>query len=168
MNDEDPSQEKVSKSQRKRDMQAMRVMATKLTAIPAEQLARIDPEIAEAVNAANNIHRGSARKRQIQYIAKLLSRTDTSEIQGILDALDASSAAHVARFHQLETWRQRLIDGDANAMDEIFSQFPNTDRQQFRHLVRQAMAEKASGDQVKYFRQLFQFLKQLDAEQQAD
>lgn len=152
-----------SKSQRKRDMQQLKDLAVRLTELTGDTLERIEPpELLDAVKAAARIHRGSARKRQIQYIAKLLSKMDIEPITTIIDSIDASTAVYVARFHQLEQWRERLIEGDAEAMSEICSQYPDVDRPRLRQLIRQAVEEKARDQQGAHFRKLFQFLKQLD------
>jgi len=150
-----------SKSQRKRDMQALKDLAQKLSTLSAEQLDAIDdPGIREAILAARKITKGNARKRQLQYAAKLISKTDVAPIQMIVDDLDASSAVHIQKFHQLETWRERLIDGDQDSMSEFLSLYPQTDRQQLRHHIRQAQQEaQKSPDQKAQFRKLFQFLK---------
>ncbi|MBT4162113.1 MAG: DUF615 domain-containing protein [Gammaproteobacteria bacterium] len=160
---EDPEfQEKPSKTQRKRDMDALKQLSARLTDLSADQLSKIDdPAIRDAVTAAKKITKGNARKRQVQYIAKLLSKTNVEPIQTIIDALDASSVAYVQKFHQLETWRERLLDGDNTALDEIFSDHPQCDRQHLRQLLRNAVAERERGDDHIYFRKLFQFLKNL-------
>lgn len=151
-----------SKSQRKRDMQALKDLAVRLTELSAENIARIEPqELQEAVIACSKIHKGSARKRQVQYVAKLLSRMDISPITTIVDEIDASSTAYVRKFHQLEQWRENLIAGDPDAMREICDEFPDVDRQQLRQLVRNATQETEKGEQGPAFRKLFQFLKGL-------
>jgi len=155
--------DRPSKSQRKRDMEALRVLAEKLSQISVDHLARVENEqIRESVTAATRITKGNARKRQIQYVAKLLSRIDTTPIQQIVDELDASSAAHVQKFHQLESWRERLISGDDAAFGEIVEHYPDCDRQQLRTLTRQAIQEHEKGEQHVQFRKLFQFLKKLE------
>lgn len=157
--------DRPSKSQRKRDMQALKELATRLTTLSSEALGRVEPpELVDAVVAATRIHKGSARKRQIQYIAKLLSRIDTDPIVQIIDEIDASSTAYVRKFHQLEQWREKLIGGDQSSMNEICQLHPDVDRQQLRQLVRQASAEHRQGEQGTAFRKLFQFLKALESQ----
>lgn len=150
-----------SKSQKKREMQALKDLAQRLSELSIEQLESIeDSGIREAILAARKITKGNARKRQLQYAAKLMSKTDVSPIQTIVDELDASSAVHIQKFHQLETWRERLIEGDQNAMNELLAHYPNTDRQQLRQLIRQAQQEaEKKPEQKTQFRKLFQFLK---------
>lgn len=158
--------DKPSKSQRKRDMDALRLMADRLTTLSADQLISIgELDIIDAVKAAKKITKGNARKRQIQYIAKLLSRIDVTGVQIIIDELDASSAAYIQKFHQLEIWRERLIDDDADTLSEIYDAFPNCDRQHLRQLTRSAITERQRGQQQVNYRKLFQFLKSLDSNQ---
>lgn len=150
-----------SKSQRKRDMQALKDLAQRLSELSLEQLAAIESnDIREAILAAKKITKGNAKKRQLQYTAKLMSKTDITAIQSIVDELDASSAAHIQKFHQLEVWREQLIEGNQDAMNELLAVYPDTDRQQLRQLVRLAQQEAANKpDQKMQFRKLFQFLK---------
>ncbi len=150
-----------SKSQRKRDMQALKDLAQKLVELSAEQLEAIeDLRVRESILAAKKITKGNARKRQLQYAAKLMSKIDATPIQLIIDELDASSAVHIQKFHQLEVFRERLIEGDQEAMNEFLTLYPSTDRQQLRHLIRAAQQEaEKSPEQKAHFRKLFQFLK---------
>ena len=163
MTDEfDPQDEKPSKTQKKREMDALRSLANRLTELTSEQLGRIpDQQIRDAVTAAKKISKGNARKRQIQYTAKLMSKTDVSDIRTIVDELDASSSAYVQKFHQLETWRERLIHDDPEVHSDIFALHPDCDRQQLGHLTRSAKKESQAGLQGTQFRKLFQFLKSL-------
>ena len=159
----DNPEEKPSKSQKKRDMEALRDLATRLTELNPDDIRKIDdPAVRESVTDAKKITKGNAKKRQIQYIAKLLTRTDVAPIQEIVDILDASSTRHIQVFHQLESWRERLIEGDAEVMAEIFNLHPRTDRPKLRALVRNAISERQRNDEQVHFRRLFQFLKTLD------
>ncbi len=154
-----------SKSQKKRDMDGLKELGDRLTELSPDHLAKVeDDDIRHAVEAAKKITKGNARKRQIQYIAKLLSRIDVDPIRTIIETLDASSAAYIQKFHQLEAWRERLVDGDSEALSEVLDTFPQADRQQLRHLVRKASDERETGQQTTHFRRLFQFLKGLSEE----
>lgn len=146
-------------------MDGLKELGDRLTELSPDHLAKIDnDQIREAVEAARKITKGNARKRQIQYIAKLLSRVDVDPIKNIIEALDASSAAYIQKFHQLESWRERLIDGESEALSEVLDTFPHANRQQLRHLVRKACDEREIGQQTTHFRRLFQFLKALSEE----
>ena len=166
MTEDTSDSQRASKSQRKRDMQALQDLARRLSELSAEQLEAVEDErIREALLAAGKISRGSARKRQLQYAARLMSKTDSSPLQAILDELDAGSRLHIQKFHQLETWREELIKGGPDVTGRFLSQYPDTDRQHFRQLVRLARQEAAANTaddnppRRAHFRKLFQFLK---------
>ena len=151
-----------SKSQRKRDMGELRKLATKLAELNQEQINQInDAVIKESVKATRKITKGNARKRQIQYTAKLLSKIDITDIRQLVDTLEAGSTFYTQKFHRLEIWRERLIQSDDTVLKEIFLEYPDCDRQQLRQLARTAIKERASDGQGAHFRKLFQFLKQL-------
>ena len=154
-----------SKSQKKRDMDGLKELGDRLTELSPDHLVKVEnDQVREAVEVARKITKGNARKRQIQYIAKLLSRIDVDPIKNIIETLDASSAAYIQKFHQLESWRERLVNDDSAALSEVLDKFPLTDRQRLRHLVRKARDEHETGQQRIHFRRLFQFLKALSEE----
>ena len=159
-------EEQPSKSQRKRDMDGLRVLAQRLANLSVDQLDGIeDARIRDEIVAAQKITKGNAKKRQIQFVAKLLSRTDIEPIQRLIDSMDASSVAYVQKFHRLEEWRERLIEQDPSVQTEIFAEFPQADRQQLRQLVKKAVAERERETEPQtQFRKLFQFLKSLQTQ----
>ena len=163
MTDEQPvSDVTLSKSQRKREMGELRELATRLAELNQDQIDQInDTVIRESVEATLKITKGNARKRQIQYTAKLLSKIDNTQIRQLIDTLDSSSAVYVQKFHRLENWRERLIDGDESVWNHIFLNHPDCDRQLLRQLTRNAVKELSINDKGPHFKKLFQFLKQL-------
>lgn len=157
--------EQPSKSQRKRDMHALRDLGKKLLDVPEDRLRRLsNADIVEAVLTCKKITRGSARKRQLQYIGKLMRSADVDEVRDLVDTMDAASSAHVAQFHRLEQWREQLIAEDPNVMQEVLSVCPAIDRQHLRQLIRNAIAERNEArDPPIHFRRLFQYLKEQSA-----
>ena len=152
---------RISKSQRKREVKAITDLGEKLLKIPDEQLKGLPyPKIVDAIIAGKKIHKGNARKRQVQYIGKLLRNVDLDEVQQLIDRFDASSRSHVLKFQQLETWRDRLLKQDKTVMDEILRQIPDINTQHLRHLVRSAIRESTENLTTPVqFRKLFQYLK---------
>lgn len=158
----------TSKSQRKREMQELRLLGEKLVKLTDEQLTPLsNVVIVKAVHECRKITKGNARKRQIQYIAKLLRNVQIDDIKKLIDRYDASSKTHARQFHQLEMWREQLITGDFSALDEIAITYPGIDRQQLKQLTRKAIQErqKLNDEQLKgppvQYRRLFQYLKSL-------
>ncbi len=155
-----------SKSQLKRDAQALVELGEKLLTIPEQQLPQIElPQVVDAILEAKKIRKGNARKRQLQFIGKLLRKSDTTALMQVINRFDASTTEHATQFHQLENWRERLINEDSGAMNEITEQYPEVDRQQLRTLVRNAIRERQQTEGTNkppvQFRKLFQFLKSL-------
>lgn len=159
MNESDD--ERKSKTQQKREMQALKDLGERLLDLPEEQLQSIgDPRLIEAVTECKRITKGNARKRQIQYIGKLMRSTDVERIQQLIDRYDSSTRAHTIQFHKLERWRQKLIDENNQVMDEIIRECPNVDRQHLKQLTRNAINEREQQEnQPVHFRKLFQYLK---------
>ena len=169
-NDEDTELEDLgpSKSQLKRDAQALVELGEKLLKIPEQQLPQIDlPEVVDAVLEAKKIRKGNARKRQMQFIGKLLRKSDTTALLQLINRFDASSVEHANQFHKLESWRERLITGDNSALDEIIAELPEVDIQHLRSLTRNASRERQQQEAADnpqppvHFRKLFQYLKSL-------
>ncbi|MFP6806903.1 MAG: ribosome biogenesis factor YjgA [Pseudomonadales bacterium] len=165
---EELEDEQPSKSQRKREMHELRDLGEKLVNLSDDQISPImQPKILFAIQECRRIKKGNAKKRQISYIGKLLRDIDVDEIKQLIDRYDASSKSHLRQFHQLELWRERLINGDFTALDEISAEFPDLDRQAIKQLIRKASKERE--DQLKqensaapiHFRKLFKFLKAL-------
>lgn len=156
--------EKPSKTQRKREMQELRDMGERLLTIPEDGLKQISSQaLIDAVHTCKKIHKGSARKRQVTYIGKLLRSDLADEVRELIDRFDASSQAHVAKFHQLEVWREGLMNEDQRVLEEVFAAIPHIDRQQLRQLVRNAIAErKQDREPPVHFRKLFQYLKSFE------
>lgn len=82
---EDPL-DRPSKSQRKREMHALQEIGKILVELPSPQLAKIPmpEELAEAVKTARAIKSHEAKRRQLQYIGKLMREIDPEPIQKAL------------------------------------------------------------------------------------
>ena len=151
-----------SKSQKKRDMGTLREMGEKLTRLSNAHLSKIENEdIKIAVETAKKINKGNARKRQIQFIAKLLAKDETNTISDLLETLDPSSAAYHKKFQKLELWRDKLVEKNSDALPDAIRAFPHANRQHLRHLVGKAREESLNGQPDFHFKRLFQFLKTL-------
>lgn len=154
----------VSKSQRKRDALAIRALAADLLEMSDARLRRLalDESVLRAIGDAQRIHSNIARKRQLQYVAKLLRRIDTAEIQAAMAADRAEARALHARHHRAEAWRDRLLkDGDA-ALSELIAGRPGIDGQSMRQLIRRAAREAREGRPPAAARALFRALRDLD------
>ena len=150
-----------SKTQRKQEMHALQNIGEQLVELNKDRLAQLNlPEtLLDAVIEAKRLTRHEARRRQMQYLGKLMRNVDAAPIQAKLDEWNNVTRAHAAKFHQLEHWRDRLLK-EENALNELLAEHPHTDIQQIRTLIRNAQKEAAAGKPPKSSRALFKLLRE--------
>lgn len=159
----DPTEEdQPSKSRRKADAHALQALGAELVALPASRLAQVDlPEaLRDAVEAAQSIKAHEGRRRQLQFIGKLMRNVDAAPIRAKIEGWKSVSADETARLHLIERWRDRLLD-DALALPALAAEFPHADLQQMRVLIRNARRERDAGKSPKSYRALFQLLRDI-------
>lgn len=156
--------EPPSKSQKKREMTALQVLGQALVEMPAERLAKIDmPDALRiALADARRFTKHEAKRRQMQYIGKLMRTIDPAPFQAAQDALNGASAAESARFHRIERLRTRLIEDEAAALTEIAAAHPGADLQHLRQLRRNALKEREQSRPPRAFREIFRILRELE------
>jgi len=154
----------TSKSQRKRDSSKLQDLGEALVDLPAERLAKIEmpDSLRLAVQDARRITKHEARRRQMQYIGKLMRSTDPAPIQAALDAVSGVSAAENQRMHRLERLRLSLLEDETAALAEIVAAHPAADLQQLRQLRRNALKEQEQSKPPRAFREIYRFLKTLE------
>lgn len=150
----------VSKSQKKRDVEALQALGAELIELSNDTLKRLDlPEdLRQAVRDAQKITAHGASKRQRQYIGKLMRQVDPEPIRAFLAALKGENEAHNGWLHRLERLRGKLLESD-QALAEFIAEHPDCDVQELRTLIRNSRREQAEQKPPKAFRLLFQHLK---------
>lgn len=155
--------EPKSKSQVKREMLALQALGERLAELASNQINKIELplELRNALLFCKTIRKGEARRRQLQYIGALMREADLEPIQKALDAIGRGELQDEQQFRELERWRDELIEGNNDLVDEILSRFPGTDRQTLRQLVLNARKEREGQKPPKASRVLFRFLRGL-------
>ena len=153
----------TSRSQLKRDSQELRDMGEQLVLLAKSQLEKItlNDSLKAAIKEARRLKNLDARRRQIQYIAKLLRSIDVSEIKHALEKLNHQSQTFRQHFAKLEEWRDRFINEGNHAIEEFIAQYPHADRQQLRNLQRQACREKPTNKPSTASDKLFKYIRQI-------
>ncbi|HEU0189324.1 MAG TPA: ribosome biogenesis factor YjgA [Gallionella sp.] len=151
-----------SKTKIKKQMHELRDLGKELTELGKDQIAQLDiPEsLRDAIREMKNINKFGAQRRQMQYIGKLMREVDTAPILAKLDTWKGKSQHHVAYMHQLERWRDRLMESDS-ALTELLAAHPQTDAQHLRTLIRNAHKETIANKPPKSYREIFQVLREI-------
>ena len=155
--------EYISKSQKKREAEALQDLGEKLVKLSFDQIDDIDmPEdLFKAVKEAKSIKSHIARRRQMQFIGTVMRKIDSETIQEAIDDIEQGSYKKEMEFKQTEKWRDKLIAGNKELMEEILTKYPLADRQKLSQLVRNAIKEKTANKPPKAFRILFRYLVDL-------
>lgn len=132
----------------------------------------LNDKLMDAVVEAKRITNFEGRRRQMQFIGKLMRKLEDEDIEAIREALRAQhsgSAKETLALHQAEQWRDRLLQSD-DAVAEWMAAYPATDSQQLRAMVRQARKDNTADKttespglaprQGRSYREIFQLVKQ--------
>lgn len=170
--DSSPVYDKPSKSQVKRDMQALHDLGVQLVDLPADRLKQLplSEALLQAIRQAQRITSREGRRRQIHYVGKLMRQADAQAIRTQLVLWQHGSQEQTRALHRLESLRDRLITDDA-ALTGFLTAYPGADVQQLRALIRAARKEASHNAslppdtggtaQKKHYRALYQALKHL-------
>ncbi|HBA33452.1 MAG TPA: hypothetical protein DCZ12_04880 [Gammaproteobacteria bacterium] len=154
------TEETISKSERKRLAHTIKALGEEMAALSDKDFAKLalPSDIHDALVQARAIHAHGARKRQLQYVAKLLRNTDLSLIEDQLKQHRNQSAQKTQQLHAVEIWRQQLLTEGQPAIDRLMETLPSLDRQQIQQLVRNAQKEAQNHHSPKSARRLFKLI----------
>ena len=112
----------VSKSEIKRDAEALKKLGEKLVELTPAKLDKIplDDNLQEAIFLAQRLQK-EARRRQLQYIGKLLRSTDVEPIQEALDKIENKHLQQQIVLHKLELLRDELIEQGDTALTRLLN-----------------------------------------------
>jgi ribosome-associated protein len=146
----------ISKTRRKRESAELQDVGAELVKLSPDQLARLDlPEsLLEAVLACQGITKHEARRRQMQWIGKIMRNIDAAPIAEKLASLQQPTKKQTALFHVVEKWRDEMM-ADARAIERFAREFPNADAHKIGVLAEAARKEREAKRAPKHFRELF-------------
>lgn len=154
--------ERPSKSARKRDAHQQQALGQALSALSEGALAATPmPEsLRDALLELRRTRSHEGRRRQLQYVGKLMRQADLEPLREAVAAATLGRASDALRLHEAEAWRARLVDGD-EALTEWMAAHPATDLPQLRSLIRHARKDAALPPEQRHgraWRELFRFL----------
>jgi len=155
-------EEKPSKTQRKREMHELQALGVRLVELNSEQLdaVALPEDLRDAVERAQRITKHEARRRQLQYIGRLMRSVDPGPIREKLKVWDGVSTEETARVHRIERWRDKLLEDDGT-IGALVRAHPGIDTQRLRSLVRNARDERKAGRPPRAYRELFRALRDI-------
>jgi ribosome-associated protein len=152
-----------SKSQLKRDADALQKIGEEIVSLSNTDLAKIplDEELADAVELGRKLKpkRDESFRRHLQFIGRLMRSRDMEPIAEALSVVKMRHSTANARLHRLEQWRERLIAEGDEALNELMSLHHQLDRQKLRQLIRTANKERELNRPPVAFREIYQYLR---------
>ena len=161
--------DKISKTKRKQQMHELQDIGEELVDLSKEALNKIpmSEDLLDAIKEYKRLSAHEARRRQMQFIGKIMRKEDIEPIREKLEQIRGSSTAATALLHRIERYRNDMI-----AKDEIITQFladyPHASAQELRTLVRNTRKEAEQAKPPKSFRELFQYIKSVLENQAQD
>ena len=102
-----------------------------------------------------------ALRRQLQHIGILLREEDETRLRQTLAQISQPKREEVKILHEIEQWRDRLLAGDDEAINQLVSKYTDADRQHLRQLARNAVKERERGKPPRSARLLCQDISDL-------
>jgi len=160
---EHPDDRQPSKSARKRAMNELQHLGEQLLVFTDDELQHlgIPDRLLDAITTVRHINAHGARRRQFQYIGKLMRDIDITAVTAALEKRQHQDAMQTQAFHLVEELRNRLVhEGDA-ALAAVLAHFPAAERQHLRKLAKQAHNEQETGQPPRAAKRLFRYLREL-------
>jgi ribosome-associated protein len=149
----------ISKTELKKDSKKIQEFGRKISELTINNIEafKFPSNIYEATIGLKNIKSNSAKKRQVQYLGKLLREIDLTDAFLIMKQLKVSSQKEIQRNHIIEDWRDKLLSNN-DSITQFVDEYPKIDRQSLRQTISNAQKDNKS---PKYSRQLFKLIKDI-------
>jgi ribosome-associated protein len=156
----------ISRSEIKRQMHALQILAGRLAELKPAQWDQFNfsESMREALQETLRIKSHNALQRHTKRLAKLLSKEDTEQVELLFSRMDDRALQDTQRFHRIEQWRDRLLNGDDKTLADLLDICPKADRQHLRQLIRSGKKEREQEKAPSAQRKLFRYLRELDLE----
>lgn len=163
----------VSRTDLKKESAELQKLGESLVTLRADLLdaLALSEKLVDALTEAGRITNFEGKRRQMQFVGKLMRGLDETTLEAIREALAAqngASAREILALHEAERWREDLISRD-EAVGDWLTRYPDTDGQQLRSLVRQARKDRPDADAIsrglaprqgRAYRDIFQLVRE--------
>jgi ribosome-associated protein len=150
-----PRDDGPSKTRLKREAEALQSLGEALAEMPREALEPLElPErLLHALEELGRITSHEARRRQRQFIGRLMRDVDPAPLQALVEARARPSREAARLFRITERWRDRLVAEGAAAVPAFMIAYPAADAGELAEAVEAARAGR-SGAPKRLFRMI--------------
>ena len=155
--------EAPSKSQKKLDMHAIQALGERLAALNNRSLTifPVDSRLLTAIADYKRFTDKEAKRRQMQFIGRLMAAEDVTHVKTTLDRLDVTNAQSKKKLNDdLENWQKGFLETPKDTLTAFIAQYPHCEIQQLRNLARNAEQEYKAGKLAKKTQALVNYLRQ--------
>ncbi len=161
---DDAAPERPSKTRMKQASHALQELGEAVVAMPDDRIdgLAIAEQLLDAIRTYKKTRTHEGKRRQMQYIGKLMRVHDVEPIRQAVTDLQLGRAKDSLALHQAERWRAELI-ADDSAVTRWTADHPGGDVQQLRSLIRAARKDAALAPEQRSgraYRELFRFIRQ--------
>lgn len=151
----------ISKSERKRQMEYLQKLGRQIIDLAPEIRARLplSDDMKEAVIETGRIRSHEGIRRHMQYVGKVMRKEDIAGIEATFELMEQEKHDRDHAFHQLEQFRDRLVEEGDAALGELLQRYPDIERQAVRQLIRNAQRERDTKKPPTSARKLFRLLR---------
>ena len=155
-----------SKTQLKKEADDVQTLGVEIAQLPKQKITSLSlPDDAkEAIISYQHIKKNSAKRRQAQYIGKILRGLDLSQVNEELNVIKNISKLRIKLEHEAERWREKLITSPA-ALDEFINQY-QPDVSNLNQTISNARKESLADKKSKNYRNLYRLI--LESIQKSD
>lgn len=153
--------ERPSRSHLKREAEARQKLGERLSELPDKLLAELElpAELLASLKRIRSMRRGGGLRRERQRIGALMRKLDVAPIERLLARMESEKIANAKAFHELERWREALLDGDEAAFQRLADATDANTVNEARQLVLHAEQEAIRGRPPAAARALFRLLR---------
>lgn len=156
-----------SKQQQKREAEAVQALGTAIVGLPATHFNALvaklvlPDQLCNALTECRAIKAHEGRRRQLQYIGKLMRGIDAAPIQQALAEFERGGHVASTQTHHIERWRERLLAEGDEAFKELLQTYPEADAARLQKLILSARKEFIQKQPPRAARMLFKYLREL-------
>jgi ribosome-associated protein len=160
--DKDLEKNTVSRTQLKLEAENLQSLGLKLCELSSSKLKALNlpPNLFEAILDLQKITSNGAKRRQSQYIGKLMRNFDSTELNTIMTFWDQQELKEKQHFHNIELWRKKLVQ-EPESINDFLTVFPTEEKLILLNTIKEAIEEKNKDKVPKYNRELFKLIKKI-------